>query len=188
MNRIPLIDPTLADGKSKPVFDSIQSKFGGVPNVFRIFGNSPAALKSYVEQNAALAGGILTPQLREQLAIMVSEINGCGYCLSAHVVFGGKVGLDREQMESARHARADDDRTNAALEFAHSVIRERGNVSPKELDAVRGAGFGNAEILEIVCQVALTTLTNYVNNLAETIIDFPVVTPGEFLEASAASA
>jgi hypothetical protein len=44
---------------------------------------------------------------------------------------------------------------------------------------VRATGFGDAEIIEIVLHVAITTLTNYVNEVAETDIDFPKVAARE---------
>ena len=185
MNRIAPLDPSQADGKSKQLFDAIQGNFGTVPNVFRVFGNSPAALKGYLSFNTALSGGLLTASLREQIALAVSEINGCGYCLSAHAFFGGKAGLAPEEIDSARHAMASDEKNTAALEFARAVTISRGRVRSTELSAVRAAGFDDSEIVEIVSHVSLTTLTNYVNNVAETEIDFPVVTPGEFPAANA---
>jgi alkylhydroperoxidase family enzyme len=48
-------------------------------------------------------------------------------------------------------------------------------VSDAELRAVRDAGYDDAQIIEIVQHVALNTWTNYVNSVAQTSIDFPVV-------------
>ena len=52
---------------------------------------------------------------------------------------------------------------------------ERGHVSDADLAAVKAAGYSNAEIVEIVLHVALNTLTNYINEVAQTAIDFPKV-------------
>jgi alkylhydroperoxidase family enzyme len=50
----------------------------------------------------------------------------------------------------------------------------RGNVSDRALDAVRGAGFTNGQILDIVAVVVLFTMSNYFNNVMKTEIDiFP---------------
>ena len=175
MSRISLFDPSHAEGESKELFETIQGSFGIVPNVFRVFGSSAAALKGYLNFNSALSGGLLPSSLREQLALTVSEINGCDYCLSAHSFFGGKVGLSHQEIDAARHAKAIDEKNNAALEFARAVTVSRGRVANSEVAAVRAAGFTDAELLEIVSHVSLTTLTNYVNNVAETEIDFPIV-------------
>ena len=55
------------------------------------------------------------------------------------------------------------------------MLRQRGQVSDAELAAVRLAGFDEASVLEIVINVSLNVLTNYVNNVAQTDIDFPKV-------------
>jgi len=59
--------------------------------------------------------------------------------------------------------------------FVRNVVRERGLVSDQDLDLVRKAGIDDGLMLEIVANVALQTLTNYANRLADTEIDSPVV-------------
>lgn len=54
-------------------------------------------------------------------------------------------------------------------------MRERGHVWDADIAAVKAAGYDDGEIVEIVLHVALNTLTNYVNEVAKTTIDFPVV-------------
>jgi alkylhydroperoxidase family enzyme len=49
-------------------------------------------------------------------------------------------------------------------------------VSEADVQALRSAGYDDAQIIEIVLHVALNTWTNYINKVAETDIDFPVVT------------
>ena len=68
-----------------------------------------------------------------------------------------------------------DARTDAALRFARRVAESRGRVSDTEIAALRNAGFDEAGVIEIVVNVALNVLTNYVNNVAQTDIDFPKV-------------
>jgi alkylhydroperoxidase family enzyme len=55
------------------------------------------------------------------------------------------------------------------------VTRKRGHVNDEALQNVRAAGYSDAELVEIVLHVALNTLTNYVNEVAKTDVDFPVV-------------
>jgi alkylhydroperoxidase family enzyme len=57
------------------------------------------------------------------------------------------------------------------------VVRERGHVSNEQVQAVRSAGYSDAQVLDILLAVALNTFTNYVNEVAQTEIDFPVVEP-----------
>lgn len=58
-------------------------------------------------------------------------------------------------------------------QIALAVRAARGGVADDELERVRGAGFGDGEIAEIVAHVALNTLTNDLNRLAGTEVDLP---------------
>ena len=180
MNRIHQTDPTQAAGKVKQLFGAVQSGLGLVPNLMRVIGNSPAALEGYLNLNAALAQGVLPAPLREQIALTVGEINGCGYCLSAHSLLGARAGLNPSELNAARRASAPDRKADAALKLARAVTLQRGHVADEELRSARTAGLNDAEIIEVVHHVALNILTNYTNNVARTVIDFPEVKPGEF--------
>jgi uncharacterized peroxidase-related enzyme len=158
---------------------AVNGKFGSVPNLFRVLANAPAALDGYLGFSGALGAGVLDLKTREAIALTVAEANGCGYCLAAHSYIAAnmaKIGAD--DIAKARAGRASDAKTNAALVFAKKIVEARGHVSEGDLAAVRGAGFDNAAILEIVAHVALNTLTNYVNEVAATPVDFPAVKPG----------
>ena len=61
--------------------------------------------------------------------------------------------------------------------FATRVAHERGHVTDADIRAVKAAGYSDAETMEIVLHVALNILTNYVNEVAQTEIDFPVISP-----------
>ena len=161
---------------SQPLLQAVKKQLGSVPNLFRVVGNSPAALEGYLGLNGALAKGKLDAKTRERIALAVAEINGCGYCLAAHTYLGKNLAkLDDAEIAANRSGTSNDAKADAAVRFAAKVVAERGHVAATDLDAVRSAGYGDAEIIEIVLHVALNTLTNYVNEVAGTDIDFPVV-------------
>ena len=161
---------------SQPLLQAVKKQLGVVPNLFRVVGNSPAALEGYLGLNAALGKGKLDPKTRERIALAVAEINGCGYCLAAHSYLAKNIAkLDEAEIAANRGGGSNDPKADAAVAFAAKIVRERGHVAAADLEAVRAAGYGDAEIIEIVLHVALNTLTNYVNEVAGTDIDFPVV-------------
>lgn len=85
MSRIPTpstieASPALA----QPLLAAVHKQLGSVPNLFRIVGNSPAALEGYLSLSGALGKGTLDARTRERIALAVAEVNGCGYCLAAH--------------------------------------------------------------------------------------------------------
>jgi len=161
---------------SQPLLQAVKKQLGVVPNLFRVVGNSPAALEGYLSLNGALGKGKLDGKTRERIALAVAEINGCGYCLAAHSYLAKNLAkLDDAEIAANRGGASNDPKADAAVAFAAKVVRERGHVAAADVEAVRTAGYGDAEIIEIVLHVALNTLTNYVNEVAGTNIDFPVV-------------
>jgi uncharacterized peroxidase-related enzyme len=173
MQRIPSIDPQAATGTAKTLLDGVQHKLGFVPNLMRTLAVSPAALDAYLSFNDRLSHGVLSPKLREQIALTVAYSDSCQYCLAAHTAIGGMLGLTPSQLEDAYTGDSSDPQIAAALQFAQQLVQNQGHVSDEEVDRVREAGFGDAEIAEIVAHVALNVFTNYFNTVAETEVDFP---------------
>src|SRR5207253_6864966 len=68
-------------------------------------------------------------------------------------------------------------KVDAALSFTQAVLETRGGVSDADVEQVRAAGYSDGEIAEIIAHVALSVLTNYVNRVADTEVDFPRVAP-----------
>jgi uncharacterized peroxidase-related enzyme len=165
-----------APAASQPNLAGVERQFGVVPNVFRLAAVSPAALQGYVGMLGALAKGKLPAATRERVALAVAEFDGCSYCLSAHSYLGQNLaGLDDAEIAANRAGRSDDAKADAAIRFARKVMETRGHIADADFDAVRAAGYEDAAIIEIVQHVALNVWTNYLNEVARTEIDFPVV-------------
>lgn len=175
MPRIQPVDRQSASPSTAQLLDSVRQKLGSVPNLIATMANSPAVAKAYLGFSQALSGGQLPARLREQIALVVGETNGCAYCVAAHTALGKGAGLSEQETCDARQAHAQDDKERAALTFARSVVRERGVVSDDEVQRVRQAGYNDGEIAEIVANVALNLFTNYFNHVAGTEVDFPAV-------------
>jgi uncharacterized peroxidase-related enzyme len=175
MSRITI--PTLenAPEASKPILGAIQKQLGSVPNLFRVASLSTPALTGLTGLNAALSKA-LDVKTRERIALATAEVNGCDYCLSAHAWIGENLAkLSPAEIELNRKGRSSDQKADAAVQFAARVAESRGKVTDAELAAVRLAGYTDAQIVEIVAVVAENVLTNFINNVARTDIDFPVV-------------
>lgn len=159
---------------ARPLLDAVQAAFGAVPNLFRVVAHSPAALEGLLGLHGALGKSAIDAATRERVALAVAEYNGCDYCLSAHAWLGAKLaGLDAAEIGLNRRGRSGDARADAAVHFARRLAETRGRVADADLAAVRAAGYGEAEQIELAALVALNVLTNYVNGLAQTEIDFP---------------
>jgi uncharacterized peroxidase-related enzyme len=178
MSRIPTpASIEAAPAASQPLLQAVKKQLGVVPNLFRLVSTSPAALEGYLGLNAALSKGALEAPTRERIALAVAQINGCDYCLSAHSYLGKNLAkLSDSEIAANRDGGSTDPKADAAVRFAVKLVKNRGHVAEDDLRAVRLAGYTDAQLIEIVLHVALNTLTNYVNEVAKTEIDFPVVT------------
>ncbi|WP_319552534.1 peroxidase-related enzyme [uncultured Vibrio sp.] len=177
MSRIPT--PASLDAApeaSKAYLQAVNNMLGAVPNMFRLISNSPQTLEGYLSLNGALGNGSVDAPTRERIALAVAEINGCGYCLAAHNYLGTNLAkLSAEEVEANRRGSSSDPKAAAAVDFAVKITKNRGQVSDTDVHTIRDAGYSDAEILEIVGHVALNTLTNYINEVLGTEIDFPTV-------------
>lgn len=181
MSRIAIpADIDAAPAASRPLLQTVKKMFGVVPNLFRLVSTSPAALEGYLSLLGALRKGSLEAPTRARIALAVAEVNGCSYCLSAHSYLGKNLSkLDDAEMTANRQGRSKDPKADAAVRFAVKVTRQRGRLSPAEIQALKSAGYDDAQLIEIVQHVALNVWTNYLNLIAETEVDFPVVEPQE---------
>jgi uncharacterized peroxidase-related enzyme len=176
MTRLTALNPDEATGKTKELFNAVQSKLGMVPNMMRTMGNSPALLEGYLDLSAALSHGTLGLKSGALLALTIAENNACNYCLSAHTFIGKNlVHIDDDTLTKARNANAADIKTDAILKFATQLLNKKGLVNDGDVNAAKNGGLTEAEIAEVVGHVALNVLTNYFNNTANTVNDFPVV-------------
>ena len=178
------VDPAHAEGKAKSLLAAVAAKLGVTPNMTRQMARSPAVLDAYLGFAGALAGGTLDARLRERIALVTAETNGCEYCLSAHALIGKGAGLSAADIDAARAADAADPKARAALRFAQTLVTHRGHVAEADVTSLRAAGFDDGAIGEVIANVALNIFTNYFNNVTRPVVDFPVVTPRDFARAA----
>lgn len=173
--RLSIIDPATATGKAKDLFTNIEKGLGMVPNLYKAIGNSPATLEGVLQFGAALRRSSLKALELELIAVTVAQENTCDYCLSAHTYLGKAAGASEEALRDARLGTSHDSRISALLSLSKAVVRDRGHISDEMLVTARNAGLSDAAIVEVVGAVVENILTNYLNNIALTPIDFPVV-------------
>ncbi len=184
MQRIHSVEPKTAQGRTRELLDTVQQAFGVIPNVARVMANSPAVLDSFLAFSTAMGGARIGTKLHNQVKLTTSETNSCDYCTSILSAVAPSAGLSADDILAGRTGNSEDRRTKAALAFANDLLESRGKVSNQQLTAVRDAGFGDAEMVEIVASVVLGCFTNFLNNMADTELDFQKAEPVEACSTS----
>lgn len=176
MSRIAITSRDQAPAAAQPTLDAVHKQLGFTPNFFAVLANSPAVLAGHGAFDGAL-GKTLDLKTREGIALATAAVNGCEYCAAAHTYTGHTFArLSEADIAAAKRGEAADDKLAAALHFARRVAETRGKVGNDDLAQLRAAGYGDAQILEIVANVAKNFLTNLINNVAQTDVDFPAIT------------
>lgn len=186
--RIKPVDPAVTEGRTQELLNAVQAQMGVVPNMMKTMAHSPALLEGYLAFSGALRKGTLRPAVRELVALAVSQTNACQYCLSAHSLLAKHARATPEQIAAARKGKSDDAKTQAILSLALELMERQGDVADERLESFRQAGLSDGEIAEVVGHVALSTLTNYFNQLAHTEVDFPLVAVDDLSDVGAANA
>ena len=183
MQRIHSVEPKTAQGRTKELLGTVQQAFGMIPNTAKVMANSPAVLDSFLAFSTAMGKVQIGGKLHNQVKLTTSETNACNYCTSILSAVAPSAGLSAADILAGRTGNSEDRRTKAALAFANDVLESRGKVNDQQLAAVRDAGFGDAEIVEIVASVVLGCFTNFLNNVADTELDIPQAEPVEACSA-----
>ena len=165
------------------LFGEIKKQMGGVPNIFRTIGNSPAALEGFLSFSGALGKGKLSGAERELIALAAAGANNCDYCASAHTTVGGMQGLDKAEMSAALAGGDLEGRKGALTAITHKIVTQRGELSDADIAEFKAAGFDSSDLVEVIANTALNLFTNYFNHIAATEIDFPVVSTKEAVAA-----
>ncbi|WP_327128890.1 carboxymuconolactone decarboxylase family protein [Streptomyces sp. NBC_01727] len=177
MPRLNAPAPDAAPGGAKGVLDQVGAQFGFVPNMFATLASNPTVLDVVMTLQATLSR-VLDAKTRHTIALAVSEASGCDYCLALHSYVSSELGgMSSEDIDLARAGRSTDPKRAAVARFAQQVVDFHGQVSDADLAEVRSAGYTDPQILAIVTVTVQVMLTNFINNVNQTDIDFPEVPP-----------
>ncbi|MBN3759240.1 carboxymuconolactone decarboxylase family protein [Burkholderia sp. Ac-20365] len=158
---------------SQATLESLDKLFGFVPNAFAVIAQSPYALKAFKGLQIPLEK-TLDPNIRECIALAVSEVSGCEYSIRVHSYIGARFSnLGAAELQLSRDGKSSDPKTGSAAQFAKKVAEMRGKVTDADLKSVRDAGWTDAQIIEIIARIAQFLFTNFVSNVFQTEIDFP---------------
>ena len=173
MARLPIITHEKADQDTKNTYDAIASKFGMVPNIFKGMANSSVTLNAYLKLDEMITGGNFSPVEQDIVRIVVSQANGCDYCVAAHTMGLSSKGMDTEEILNIRKGTASDAKQAALVNFTLKVLETKGFVSDDDLESFKNAGFTDTHAAEITVIIAQKTLSNFFNHINDTDLDLP---------------
>ena len=99
---MPIVSPVAEETASadvKPIYESMNKKFGRMPNFFGMMAHKPEVLKNFLPFYSAITGpGALEQRYKELAYLKASITNGCEYCSKAHSASAKRIGITEEQI------------------------------------------------------------------------------------------
>ena len=173
MKQITVPAQTDVSPESQQLFEQMTKRLGRVPNLYAVMGYSSHALKAFMDLDADLTGGAFNGKQREAVALIVSEVNHCEYCLAGHTVAAIKQRLTMEDTLDIRRGESNDEKIRAIVQLAKAVAETRGYPAPELVDNFYAAGFNEGALMELIGLVVVRIYTNYVYAMTHIPVDFP---------------
>ena len=157
---------------NQAIFDNLKSTLGFVPNLYATIAYSANGLGRYLTyQNAKTS---LSNKEKEAVNLIVSQVNECSYCQSAHTVIGKMNGFTDDQILDFRRGKSNDAKLNALVALAGDITKNKGKGDATLVDNFFAQGYNNENLVDLILQISEKTAMNYLHNLTEVPVDFPV--------------
>ena len=168
---VPTKDAVSAEAQT--IFENLQKASGKVPNLYATIGYSGNALSSYMVYVQAQAKGTFHGKEREAVYLIVSQLNGCEYCLASHTQSAMKFGWKEDETLLLRAGRFPDNKWQVIYKVVKSVLDNKGEVGDGLLKDFFDLGYNEAALIDLVVLVNVMSFTNYIYRLTKIPIDFP---------------
>lgn len=157
---------------NQEIFDNLQKALGFVPNLYATIAHSDNGLSRYLAFQSAKTS--LSNKEKEAVNLIVSQVNGCVYCQSAHLVLGKMNGFSEDQLLDIRKGKSTDAKLNALVQLAAEITDNKGRASSETVDAFFEIGYTNENLVDLILQVSDKTAMNFLHNLTQIPVDFPL--------------
>jgi AhpD family alkylhydroperoxidase len=166
MPRFTRLTPATAVGASRDLLSDLVSRHGQVGGMVSMMAHSPAVLGGYLQLSRAMKRAKLNRKVSELISIAVQVQQGCGLCLDSHVSAARALGIDEDEIERARAGASANPAMAAIITLALQIYREPTAITDDQILALRGHGYNDREIADVVGIVALNILTGASNIVA----------------------
>lgn len=153
--------------KTKAYFQLCEEKLGLIPNVLKAYSFDDTKLRAFTDMynDLMLADCGLTKLEREMIAVAVSAVNSCFYCLTAHGAsvreLSGDPVLGELMVMNYRVAELSD-RQRAMLDFSVKLTERPAEILESDRQALRDVGFSDRDIWDIASVAAFFNMSNRV--------------------------
>lgn len=165
--QLTIYTPETGPHASKEILDGIATELGFIPNMAGAAAGAPALLSAFDGLRRAVGSGDLDPVAREVAGLAVGVAVDNRYGVAFHSTVLGGLGVDETEIDSMRANESPSDPKLAAVyDLARRIVLDRGKVDDDAVARATAAGYGKADILEIVAECTFAGLVGVLDNLA----------------------
>jgi uncharacterized peroxidase-related enzyme len=173
MKTIPVPTREQVSPANQALFDNLHKAIGSVPNLFAVYAHSENALGTYLALSNAKTS--LRAKEKEIVNLVVSQVNGCQYCLAAHTAISKMQGFTDEEILQIRRTEVTfDNKFDALAKLTKSIAENKGHADAQLVEKFYAAGYNEGTLIDVVIVVGDKTMTNYIYALTGVPIDFPL--------------
>jgi len=158
---------------NQAIFDDLKSALGFVPNLYAALAYSDTGLGNYLQfQNGKTS---LSNKEKEVINLVVSQVNGCRYCQSAHTVLGKMNGFTDDQIIEIRGGAASfDAKLDSLANLTYEIASNKGQPSSDAVENFFAAGYTKGSLVDVIIAIADKIVMNYLHKITDVPIDFPI--------------
>ncbi|MGA9649228.1 carboxymuconolactone decarboxylase family protein [Pedobacter sp.] len=173
MKNFPIPTKEQLSPANQSIFENLNGMVGFVPHLYAIFAHSENALGDYLAlQNRKSS---LRAKEREVINLVVSQVNNCSYCLSAHSQFAKMNGFTDEQILEIRKADITfDTKLDALAKLVKDATENRGHVAAGVLENFFAAGYSEGGLIDVTMVIGDKIISNYLHAMTDIPIDWPL--------------
>jgi AhpD family alkylhydroperoxidase len=166
MPRVELVDPERAEGPAAELLAEFAARGGAPGPMTRAMANAPALVRGYMDLPRAMKRNHLDRRITERISLAIHEWLRSDHCIAPHTAAAEKLGLSDRDIRLARQGTATEPAVAAIIGFALQVLSSPAVVSDADIDGLRGHGYSDEQIAEVVALVALQLLSGAFNLVA----------------------
>ncbi len=174
MTTFTLHDQNTAPEAAKPLLAKSQQAFGMIPGLHGVMAEAPGLLEGYQVLHGLFLNCSFTAEEKTVVWQTINVEHACNYCVPAHTGIAKAMRVADELSNALRdEAPLPTAKLEALRDFTLAMLRQRGELTPAQLEAFYAAGYTQQNVLEVILGLSQKVMSNYTNHIAQTPVDQP---------------
>jgi len=165
-------DQNSASEAAKPLLEKSNKAFGRVPGLHAVMAESPELLNGYQVLHGLFLDSSFDADEKTVVWQTINVEHACHYCVPAHTGIAKLMKVSDEISNALRdETPLPTPKLEALRDFTLAMVRQRGELEDKQLDAFYAAGYTQRNVLEVILGLSQKVMSNYTNHIAKTPVD-----------------